>query len=84
MPTTGECLLMPAFLDVMPRFSLSPAEMAVNTLLLEGLSNKAIASQLMLSVRTVESHVSHSLAKTGCRSRLELVIWLMTHTPMQS
>ena len=76
---------MPAFLDVMPRFSLSPAEMmAVNALLLEGLSNKAIASELMLSVRTVESHVSHSLAKTGCRSRLELVIWLMTHTPMQS
>ena len=68
----------------MSRFSLSPAELAVSTLLLEGLSNKAIASQLMLSVRTVESHVSHSLAKTGCRSRLELVIWLMSHTPMQS
>ena len=68
----------------MSRFSLSPAELAVSTLLLEGLSNKAIASQLMLSMRTVESHVSHSLAKTGCRSRLELVIWLMTHTPMQS
>ena len=68
----------------MSRFSLSPAELAVSTLLLEGLSNKAIASQLMLSVRTVESHVSHSLAKTGCRNRLELVIWLMTHTPMQS
>ena len=65
-------------------FLVKPSRNGLNALLLEGLSNKAIASELMLSVRTVESHVSHSLAKTGCRSRLELVIWLMTHTPMQS
>ena len=83
MPKSGECLLMPAFLDVMPRFSLSPAEMAVNALLLEGLSIKAIASELMMSVRTVESRVSHSLANRMPQP-IELVIWLMTNTPMQS
>ena len=66
----------------MSHFSLSPAERAVTNLLRQGLSNKAIAAKLILSVRTVESHVSHSLQKTGCRNRLELVLWLLDH-PLQ-
>ena len=68
----------------MPRFSLSTAEMAVNRLLLQGLSNKAIAQHLVLSVRTVESHISRSLMKTGCGNRLELVLWLMRNPQNQS
>ena len=63
--------------------SLTTAEMAVNRLLLEGLSNKAIAKQLVLSVRTVESHVSRSLMKTGCNNRVQLVLWLMNHQEEQ-
>ena len=59
--------------------SLTTAEMAVNQLLLQGLSNKAIAKQLVLSVRTVESHVSRSMMKTGCSNRVQLVLWLMNH-----
>ena len=58
---------------------LSPAEQSVVTLLLEGLSNKAIAQRLILSPRTVESHISHALAKTGCQSRLELTLWLIAN-----
>ena len=61
----------------MSRLSLSTAEMAVNRLLLQGLSNKSIAQRLVLSVRTVESHISRSLMKTGCGSRLELVLSLI-------
>ena len=68
----------------MPRFSLSTTEMAVNRLLLQGLSNKAIAQHLVLSVRTVESHISRSLMKTGCSNRLELVLWLMRNPQNQS
>jgi DNA-binding NarL/FixJ family response regulator len=30
-------------------------------------------------VRTIESHVSHALLKTGCRNRLELAMWLLGH-----
>ena len=63
--------------------SLTTAEMAVNQLLLQGLSNKAIAKQLVLSVRTVESHVSRSLMKTGCSNRVQLLLWLMNHQEEQ-
>ena len=69
--------------DGMGPCSLTTAEMAVNRLLLQGLSNKAIAKHLVLSVRTVESHVSRSLMKTGCSNRVQLVLWLMNHQEEQ-
>ncbi|HJN36523.1 MAG: response regulator transcription factor [Prochlorococcus sp.] len=56
---------------------LSPAEKAVVVLLLEGLSNRAIGERLFLSTRTVESHISHALAKSGCQNRLGLTLWLI-------
>jgi len=64
----------------MPSDHLTPAENAVIDLLLEGLSNRAIAERQILSVRTVESHISHALEKTGCRSRLELVLWQLARS----
>jgi DNA-binding NarL/FixJ family response regulator len=45
--------------------------------LLRGLSNRAIATELVLSPRTVESHLSHLLAKTGCSSRTQLLLWAL-------
>ncbi|MGB1196858.1 MAG: response regulator transcription factor [Synechococcus sp.] len=44
------------------------------------MSNKAMAQTSMVSIRTIESHVSHALMKTGCRSRLELVLWWQKQT----
>jgi len=61
----------------MTNFQLTPAEIGVLNLLLQGCSNHAIAEALVLSVRTVESHISSSLRKTGCRSRLQLSLWWM-------
>jgi len=46
-------------------------------LLRRGDSNRHIAAQLVLSPRTVECHVSHLLAKTGCRSRTQLLLWAL-------
>ena len=56
---------------------ITPAEERVLLLVQEGLSNKAIAAALVLSPRTVESHVSSLLAKTSCRSRSELLLWAL-------
>ena len=38
----------------------------------EGLSNRAIAERLTVSVRTVESHIYRAMAKTGTTGRDEL------------
>ncbi|ORW86453.1 helix-turn-helix transcriptional regulator [Mycobacterium riyadhense] len=38
----------------------------------EGLSNRAVAERLTLSVRTVESHIYRAMSKTGTTSREEL------------
>ena len=54
---------------------ISPAEQRVLSLLLEGCSNRAIAAQLGLSPRTVESHISTMFEKTGCRNRSQLLLW---------
>ena len=61
----------------MTNYQLTPAEIGVLNLLLKGCSNRAIAEALVLSVRTIESHISSSLGKTGCRSRLQLSLWWM-------
>jgi DNA-binding NarL/FixJ family response regulator len=52
--------------------SLTESERRVVDLVAEGMSNPAIATRLFLSRRTVESHVSHALAKLGLASRVEL------------
>jgi DNA-binding NarL/FixJ family response regulator len=48
-------------------------------LVAEGLSNKAIAGRLEVSVRTVEGHLNHVFTKLGVESRTELVRYVMTH-----
>ena len=55
---------------------LTPAEQWV--VLIEGLNNRAIAKRLVISHRTVECHISRALRKSGCRNRLELVLWLIS------
>jgi DNA-binding CsgD family transcriptional regulator len=52
--------------------SLTVSEAKVADLVAEGLSNRQIADRLVLSTRTVESHVSHILAKLGVRSRVDI------------
>ena len=47
----------------------------------EGLSNHAVAERLILSVRTVESHIYRAMSKTGTTSRDELAALLPHHQP---
>jgi non-specific serine/threonine protein kinase len=54
---------------------VSVRELEVVRLVADGLTNKAIAAELHLSVRTVESHVRHVLAKVGLDNRTQLAAW---------
>jgi DNA-binding CsgD family transcriptional regulator len=54
---------------------LSARELEIVRLVAEGLANKAIAARLQLSVRTVEVHVRHALAKLGLENRTQLATW---------
>ena len=51
--------------------SLSPRELEVLRILLKGAPNKIVARTLDLSVRTVEMHRAHMLAKLGAKSTAE-------------
>ena len=55
---------------------LSKREWEVVKLLLQGKSNKLIASSLGISERTVEYHLKNIYAKFQVRSRLELILKL--------
>ncbi|MBV8933951.1 MAG: helix-turn-helix transcriptional regulator [Kutzneria sp.] len=52
--------------------SLTPTELKVAHLVASGSSNPDIASALFLSRRTVQTHVSHILAKLGAHSRSQI------------
>jgi DNA-binding CsgD family transcriptional regulator/tetratricopeptide (TPR) repeat protein len=52
--------------------SLTPAEEKVVGLVARGMSNPQIAAHLFLSRRTVQTHVSHILAKLNLRSRIDI------------
>ncbi|MFE9453541.1 ATP-binding protein [Streptomyces sp. NPDC006739] len=58
--------------------ALTVTERRVADLVAQGLSNPDIAARLLLSRRTVETHVSHILSKLQVRSRREVVAPLTT------
>ena len=54
------------------KVKFTPTELNVLSLLSKGRKNKQIAQQLNVSQRTIESHVSNMLNKTGLNNRTEL------------
>jgi DNA-binding NarL/FixJ family response regulator len=53
--------------------SLSPRELAVFTLIAEGLATRDIASRLAISPKTIEAHKEHLKSKLGAASAAELL-----------
>ena len=56
-----------------PVEELTPREAEVLALLVDGLSNNEIASQLFISRSTVKTHLSNIFAKLGVGNRVEAV-----------
>ncbi|HUA31304.1 MAG TPA: helix-turn-helix transcriptional regulator, partial [Streptosporangiaceae bacterium] len=52
--------------------SLTPTETKIAAFVEEGLSNPEIAARLLLSRRTVATHVSHILKKLSVNSRTDI------------
>ena len=56
---------------------LTDAEERVAGAVARGLSNKEIASEFNISVRTVENHISHILSKKNFSNRVEIARYVM-------
>jgi DNA-binding NarL/FixJ family response regulator len=56
---------------------LTPTETRVIQFVAKGMANREIAETLGVSQRTIESHVSNMLGKTGLHNRTELARWAM-------
>jgi DNA-binding NarL/FixJ family response regulator len=57
--------------------ALTDAETRVAVAVSRGLSNKEIAAELEISVRTVENHISHILDKKGFTNRVEIARYVL-------
>ncbi|MBP2452746.1 helix-turn-helix transcriptional regulator [Mycolicibacterium lutetiense] len=66
----------PALLAAAERLPLTDREREIAMLIGAGLSSRAIADRLRLSVRTVEGHIYRAMAKTGVSTRAELIALL--------
>ncbi len=71
--------LSPAQVEKAAFNGLTPRERDVATLLAQGLSNKAIATKLVLSERTVEKHIENVMGKLGFTSRAQAAVWAAEH-----
>jgi DNA-binding CsgD family transcriptional regulator len=71
----------PALRQASERLPLSDREREVVMLIADGLSSRAVAERLTLSVRTVESHIYRAMLKTGTTSRDELASLLTLRRP---
>ncbi|MGA9489688.1 MAG: LuxR C-terminal-related transcriptional regulator [Mycobacterium sp.] len=66
----------PALRQAREPVPLTDREREIVMLIGEGLSNRAVAERLTLSVRTVESHIYRAMSRTGTISRDELAALL--------
>jgi len=58
---------------------LTSGELRVARLVAAGQRNREVAEALSVTVKTVETHLSHIYTKLDVRSRTELAIWLRNH-----
>ncbi len=59
--------------SIVEKYHITDREMEVIELIKQGLTNKEIASELNISVNTVNNHISNAFTKTGVRCRIDLL-----------
>jgi predicted ATPase/DNA-binding CsgD family transcriptional regulator len=59
--------------------ALSRREREVTALIARGLSNREISAALVITEKTVGSHVEHIMTKLGLRSRTRVAVWAIEH-----
>ena len=81
-PLTGAADQLSQSLDhgrpVDPWHPLSSREFEVARLVAQGLTNRQIAEQLILSPKTISAHITHILIKLGAARRAEIAAWYAT------
>jgi non-specific serine/threonine protein kinase len=55
--------------------------MEVAQLVAQGLTNREIAAELVLSSRTIDSHVQHILTKLDFNTRSQIAGWVVGRQP---
>jgi predicted ATPase/DNA-binding CsgD family transcriptional regulator len=62
---------------------LTRREQDVVALVARGMSNSQIAAALVISARTVETHVQHIMDKLGCGTRAQIAAWAAARPPAE-
>jgi non-specific serine/threonine protein kinase len=60
-------------------YPLSRREREIALLVARGLTNRAIAEQLVIAERTADTHVSNILGKLGLATRAQIAVWAVEH-----
>jgi DNA-binding NarL/FixJ family response regulator len=59
--------------------ALTPMEERVALLTAQGMKNREIGTELFMSHRTVETHLSRVFCKLGVTSRVQVAVWFARH-----
>lgn len=78
-PEATQALINAAMRPAQPVYRLTPREMEVLALMVQGLTNPDIAERLVVSRATVKYHISSILAKLGVSNRAEAVALALRH-----
>ncbi|WP_344679621.1 ATP-binding protein [Saccharopolyspora taberi] len=76
----GEPATEPLPAAAAPPSPLTRRESEVAKLVAEGLTNRDIADELVIALRTVDTHVQHILTKLDFKTRAQIAAWIASHS----